>query len=48
MTPKELAEEKIVADIFKRPMRHYIFDPPTYPYFPLEPIVNFDLKYNHK
>lgn len=34
MTPKELADEKIVADVFKRPMRHYIFDPPTYPYFP--------------
>lgn len=45
MTPWELQEEKIVANLFKRPMRHYIHDKPTYPYVPTNVpyCVNFDL-----
>ncbi len=45
MTPKEQEDEKMVAAIFRRPQRKYIFDPPTYPFFPTEPRVNFDLGY---
>lgn len=45
MTPQEQEEEKLIASIFKRPQRHFIFDPPTYPYFPPEPKVNFNLNY---
>lgn len=47
MTPWERQEEKIIANIFKRPERHYIFDPPFYPYFPNKKCdtVNFDLNF---
>lgn len=45
MTPKEQEDERIVASVFKRPQRHFIFDPPIYPWLPPEPFVNFDLKY---
>lgn len=45
MTSWELQEEKIVANIFKRPMRYYIKDKPFYPYVPTDEryMVNFDL-----
>ncbi len=45
LTPREQEEEKLVASIFKRPQRHFLYDPPTYPFFPPEPVVNFNLKY---
>lgn len=48
MTPWEEQEERIVADIFKRPRCKYILDRPYYPYFPPTPIIpkiNFDLGY---
>ena len=47
MTPWEQAQEKIDAAIWKRPQRHFILDPPTYPWCVPEPIVNFDLKYKY-
>ena len=40
-----MEEEKLVASIFKRPLRTFLLDPPTYPYFPPEPKVNFDLNF---
>ncbi len=45
MNSWELQEEKEISGIFKRPMRQYIFDPPFYPFFPPEPMVNFDLNF---
>lgn len=49
MTPWEKQEEKEIAAIFKRPPRDFIFDFPTYPFFPITPKVpkiNFDLNYS--
>lgn len=46
MTPKEEEEEKLDAYIWKRPRRHFILDPPFYPWCPPEPRVNFDLGFN--
>lgn len=48
MTPKEEEEEKFDAWIWKRPRRAFIRDPPTYPWCPPEPYVNFDLNYKFK
>ena len=51
MTPWEQQEERELAAIFRRPQRKYIFDKPTYPWLPFEPLVNqpynvnFDLNY---
>lgn len=45
MTPWELQEEKEIAGIFRRPMRYFLHDKPIYPFFPPEPMVNFDLNY---
>lgn len=45
MTPWELQEEKELSRIFMRPERRYIFDKPTYPFFPPTPVVNFALRY---
>lgn len=48
MTPWEKQEERELARIFKRPERHYIYDPPTYPWLPITPLVpklNFDLNF---
>lgn len=45
MTPKEKEDEKILASIFKRPQRDYIYDAPTYPWLPFTPLANFDLNY---
>lgn len=39
-TPWEMQEERIVAAAFRRPVRHFFHDKPTYPYFPPEPLVN--------
>lgn len=41
----ELQEEKQEAAIWKRPMRSFWGDPPTYPYCVPEPMVNFHLNY---
>lgn len=43
LTPKELEDELILAKMFKRPLRTFVKDPPTYPYVPLAPLANFDL-----
>lgn len=48
MTPAEMEQEIITAKAFRRPVRQFLHDPPTYPYFPLCPLVNFDLKYKNK
>lgn len=40
MTPWEQQEERELAAIFRRPQRKYIYDPPTYPWLPPEPLVN--------
>lgn len=48
MTPWEQQEEKEVAAFFRRPQRKFIFDMPTYPFFPPAPVVpkiNFDLMF---
>lgn len=50
LTPAEMQEEKILADIFKRPVRHFLLDRPFYPYVKIDPnkpkyMVNFDLNY---
>lgn len=45
LTAKEREDEKLTAAIWKRPQRHYLYDVPTYPYCPICPLVNFDLKY---
>lgn len=48
MNSWELQEEKELADIFKRPMRYFTHDLPTYPWLPTQPIVDFDLKFTDK
>lgn len=45
LTPKEQETDKELCRIFKRPPLHYLLDKPTYPWLPLEPLVNFNLKY---
>lgn len=45
LTPAELADDLLVAKAFKRPLRTFLHDTPTYPYFPITPVANFDLKY---
>lgn len=45
LTPRELEDEIQTAKAFKRPVRTFLHDKPTYPYFPLTPLSNFDLKY---
>lgn len=40
LTPKELEEDLILAKIFKRPLRTFINDTPTYPYLPVTPLAN--------
>lgn len=45
-TPSEFEQELIVAKAFKRPPTNYVYDMPTYPYFPKQqPHVNFDLNF---
>lgn len=48
MTPWEEEQERIDAYIWKRPRRTFIKDPPTYPWCPPEPYVNFDLGWKNK
>lgn len=38
--------EKELARIFKRPPRHFIYDPPFYPWVPIVPKVCFRLNFN--
>ncbi len=47
MTPWELEQEREIANIFKRPMRYFLFDKPFYPYVPTDEtqMVNFDLNF---
>lgn len=45
LTPKELADDILVAKAFRRPVRTFINDLPTYPFFPPAPKANFDLKF---
>lgn len=45
MNSWEQQEEKEIAKLFCRPQRTFILDPPTYPFFPPEPKVNFELNY---
>lgn len=40
-----MQDELIQAAAFKRRPVRYLYDKPTYDYFPLTPLVNFDLKY---
>jgi hypothetical protein len=42
---KEMETEFQLCSIFKRPPTYYHGDKPTYPWLPLEPLVNFDLKF---
>lgn len=47
-TPKEMQDEIELAAIFRRPVRSFIFDVPTYPFIPpapIVPMVNFNLNY---
>lgn len=51
MNSWEQQEEREIAKIFCRPQRKYIFDNPTYTFFPPAPKVpkiNFDLNYVDK
>lgn len=48
MNAWEQAQEKEDSIIWLRPPRTFIFDPPTYPWLPPEPYVNFDLKYKYQ
>ncbi len=45
LTPKELEDEIQTAAIWRRPVRSFIKDKPTYPWCPIEPLCNFDLKF---
>lgn len=48
MTTWEQQEEKEISKIFCKPERTFIFDHPTYPFFPITPKVpkiNFDLNF---
>lgn len=47
MTPAELADDLVLAKIFKRPLRSHILDKPFYPYVPTlnNQRVNFDLNF---
>lgn len=45
MNAWEQQQEKEDAKTWFRPQRTFIFDPPTYPWVPPEPYVNFHLNY---
>lgn len=45
LNPKELADEIETAKIWKRPIRSFIKDKPTYPWVPPTPLANFNLNY---
>lgn len=47
LTPKEIEWDKEVAVAFKRPVRHFLYDEPFYPYCVPEPRVNFNLGYKY-
>lgn len=44
-TQKEMEQEKEIAAIFRRPPRHFFYDPPYYPWLPPAPIANFALRF---
>lgn len=49
-TPAELEQERIIANVFKRPMCYFTHDKPFYPYVQTNPnkpwqTVNFDLNF---
>lgn len=44
-TPKEFEEELKEAKIWKRRVRHYIYDKPDYNLPIFEPLVNFSLNF---
>ncbi len=48
LTPAELEQEIITAKAFCRPVRSFINDMPTYPFFPPAPVANFDLRFKNK
>lgn len=39
-TKSEMEDEKLLADAFKRPVRHFWGDTPFYPWLVPEPLVN--------
>ncbi len=39
-TPEEFVTELELAKLMKRPPRHFVNDPPFYPWLPPEPLVN--------
>ncbi len=45
MNPKEKEDELFWARLFKRPVREFLLDRPTYPYCVPEPKVNFRLNF---
>lgn len=45
LTAKELETEYEICSWLKRPPRSFFNDPPTYPWLPPEPVVNFKLNY---
>lgn len=49
ITGRDWEDELFLAKLFKRPMRKFVQDMPTYPWLPPTPIipkVNFDLCFN--
>ncbi len=47
-TGPEFETELQLAKWLKRPPRHFVDDPPFYPWVVPEPLVNFDLGFNNK
>lgn len=47
-TAKEMEQEIEIAKLFRRPVRTFFYDMPTYPFIPpapIVPMVNFNLNY---
>lgn len=45
LKPKELEDELFLARMFKRPVRSFIRDKPTYNWLPPTPLVQFNLNF---
>lgn len=41
----EYEAEKFLSVMFKRPMKTFVEDPPTYPWLPPTPLVQFNLNF---
>ncbi len=41
----EYEAEKFLSIMFKRPMKTFVEDPPTYPWLPPTPLVQFNLNF---